>query len=92
MKTSVAFYPDESLLGRLAVEAACTPEAFAELYQRYYTRVYNYMRYRSDDPATAEDLTAQLFERLLERIGDYDPQRGPFGAWVFAIARNLVAG
>jgi RNA polymerase sigma-70 factor (ECF subfamily) len=92
MKTTVAVYPDERLLGHLAQAAACTPEAFAELYQRYYARVFNYVRYRSQDLATAEDLTAQVFERLLERIDGYDPERAPFSAWLFAIARNLVNG
>jgi RNA polymerase sigma-70 factor (ECF subfamily) len=89
MKTSVAYLPDESLL---AAQEDFTPTAFASLYQGYYARVYNYVRYRCDDPALAEDLTAQAFERVLEKFDSYSPERGPFGAWLFAIARNLVSG
>jgi RNA polymerase sigma-70 factor (ECF subfamily) len=89
MKTSIALFPEDSLLDK---QEAITPAAFAEMYQLYYLRVYNYVRYRCDDTATAEDLTAQVFERLLARIHTFSPERGPFGAWLFAIARNLVNG
>jgi RNA polymerase sigma-70 factor (ECF subfamily) len=89
MKTSIALFPEDS---RLSPQEALTPAAFAEMYQQYYARIYNYIRYRCDDPATAEDLTAQVFERLLARFHTFSPERGPFGAWLFAIARNLVNG
>jgi RNA polymerase sigma-70 factor (ECF subfamily) len=67
------------------------PEAFIRLYDEFFPRVYNYARYRCGDSAVAEDLTAQAFENALGRLADYDPQRAPFGAWLFAIARNLVS-
>ena len=74
----------------LATRAACNPQAFTELYEAYFTRVYNYVRYRCYDLATADDLTSQVFERLLDRIGLYAPARGPFEAWLFTVARNVV--
>lgn len=89
MTTSPPDTPDEAAL---VAQAARSPAAFVQLYRRYYPRVYNYMRYRCDDTATAEDLTAQVFERLLSKVGTYYPERGPFSAWLFAIARNLVTG
>ncbi len=64
--------------------------AFVRLYDEYFPRVYNYVRYRCGDAATADDLTAQTFERALDRLEQYDPQRAPFGAWLFAIARSVV--
>ena len=36
----------------LAVQARDEPEAFSELYDRYYSRVYSYIRYRCDDEDT----------------------------------------
>lgn len=74
----------------LIVQAATNPAAFGLLYDRYYSQVYNYMRYRCNDIHTAEDLTARLFERLLTGIASYDPSRGPFEPWLFAIARNQL--
>jgi len=64
--------------------------AFVRLYDEYFPRVYNYVRYRCGDAATADDLAAQTFERAFERLKQYDPQRAPFGAWLFAIARTIV--
>ncbi len=76
----------------LAVRAACDPAAFSELYLQFFKRVYNYIRFRCCDPATTDDLTSQTFERLLESIVQYQPQRGPFEPWLFAIVRNVVNG
>jgi RNA polymerase sigma factor (sigma-70 family) len=80
-------YLDES---ELAHQAANSVEIFAELYRRYFPRIYNYVSYRCDDPITADDLVAQIFERLLRVIDSYRPERGPFSAWLFAIARNEI--
>ncbi|MDR3574200.1 MAG: sigma-70 family RNA polymerase sigma factor [Anaerolineaceae bacterium] len=74
----------------LAIQARDDPEAFVALYDRYYARVYSYIRYRCDDGYITEDLTAQVFERLLNVIGRYDPKRAPLEAWLFAIVRNIV--
>ena len=74
----------------LAVRAASDPEAFVQLYNAYFQRVYCYIYYRCEDTATAEDLTGQVFERLLAHINHYAPEKGPFEAWLFAIARNAV--
>ncbi len=76
----------------LAVRAACDPTAFSELYEQYFKRVYNYVRFRCCDAVTADDITSQTFERLLECITRYQPQRGLFEPWLFAIARNVVNG
>jgi len=66
------------------------PQVFLALYDEYFRRVYNYARYRCSDTHTADDLTAAIFEQVFNRLCDYDPQRGPFGAWLFTIARGVV--
>ncbi len=77
-------------LNLLAQQAAHDPQAFAALYDHYFSRVYNYLRYRCGDDGTADELAAQTFERLLNKLERYDPSRGLFEPWLFAIARNLV--
>ncbi len=74
----------------LVARAQVEPSAFAAVYDHYYPRVYTYLRYRVGEVEAAEDLTARVFERVLERIGDYRAERAPFAAWLFAIARNVV--
>jgi RNA polymerase sigma factor (sigma-70 family) len=70
---------------------AITPQEFLTLYDEYFQRVYNYVRYRCGDPHTADDLTAAVFEQALRRLRDYCPQRGSFKAWLFIIARSTVS-
>ena len=77
-------------LRALTSQAGCDPEAFTALYDRYFAAVYNYIRYRVDETAAVEDLTAQVFERALTSIGRYAPDQAPFEAWLFGIVRHVV--
>jgi RNA polymerase sigma-70 factor (ECF subfamily) len=66
-------------------------EFFAREYAEYLPRVLNYVRLRVGDEDTAQDLTAQTFERALSRLHTLR-DRGAFGGWLFSIARTIVAG
>ena len=66
-------------------------EAFSLLYERYVTRIYNYIYYRTGNPHEAEDLTSRVFHRALHHITHYDNRGVPFSAWLYRIAHNLVA-
>jgi RNA polymerase sigma-70 factor, ECF subfamily len=66
-------------------------EAFSFLYERYVTRIYNYIYYRTGNPHEAEDLTSRVFHRALHHISNYDNRGIPFSAWLYRIAHNLVA-
>ena len=74
----------------LAAQAISSPDAFAVLFDRFYAPVFNYVRYRCDDDATADDVTARVFERLLQQLHRFDPEKGAFTSWLFTIARNMV--
>jgi RNA polymerase sigma-70 factor (ECF subfamily) len=71
-------------------KAAYTEQVFLGYYDEYFPRVYQYIRYRCNDPHIADDLTANVFEKALANFHHYSPRRGPFGGWLFAIARNVV--
>jgi RNA polymerase sigma-70 factor, ECF subfamily len=71
--------------------AAGDTEAFSVLYERFVTRIYNYIYYRTGNPHEAEDLTARVFHRALNHITHYDNRGIPFSAWLYRIAHNLVA-
>ena len=66
-------------------------EAFSFLYERYVTRIYNYIYYRTGNPYEAEDLTSRVFHRALGHIHHYCNRGVPFSAWLYRIAHNLVA-
>lgn len=66
------------------------PEAFAELYDLYVDKIYNYIYYKVGSTAEAEDLTAQVFTKAWEAIGSYQWRGHSFAPWLFRIAHNLV--
>ena len=66
-------------------------EAFTALYEQYSARIFTYFQYRCSDSATAQDLTMQVFERLLGCLPGYNSGRAPFSAWLFSIARHVAA-
>ena len=74
----------------LIADSKTDPGAFAEVYDHYFARIYNYARYRVIDPVAADDLTSEVFERVLTKLHTYRPARGPFSVWLFAVARNTV--
>ncbi len=67
-----------------------TPQLFGQLYDAFFPRIYNYLSYRTASREEAEDLTSQVFERLITRYQQFDPRRGSFEGWLFAIARHTL--
>jgi RNA polymerase sigma-70 factor (ECF subfamily) len=70
--------------------AAPGAEAVAELYDRYHERIFHYIWSRVSDPPLAEDLTGDVFVRMVTYLPRYRPTTAPFQAWLFRIARNLI--
>jgi RNA polymerase sigma-70 factor, ECF subfamily len=64
--------------------------ALTYLFEANFDRVYRYAFVRLQDHAEAEDVTQQVFERMLESIGRYEPRGALFASWLFRIAHNLV--
>ena len=65
-------------------------EALGVIYDCLYPSVFRYIYYRVPDQDTAEDLAADVFVRMVERIGAYEQRQRPILAWLYTIARNLV--
>ena len=80
--------PDERDLLNRASRA--DPEALGQLYDQYVDRIYNYIYHRVGQAELAEDLTAQVFARMLEAIRDGRAWRTSFSGWIYRIAHNLV--
>ncbi len=64
--------------------------ALSELYDRYELKIYNYIYRRTSDQALSEDLTAQVFLKMLEAIHNERAWRSSFSGWLYRIAHNLV--
>jgi RNA polymerase sigma-70 factor (ECF subfamily) len=64
--------------------------ALGELYDRYAPKMYAYIYRRVGHAATAEDLTGELFLRVVRSILNDQAWRESFSAWLYRIAHNLV--
>lgn len=63
--------------------------AFEQLYSRYYDLVYRYGRTMLKDEHEAEDVTQDVFIRVLRLLPRYEPRAGqPFRVLLLRIARN----
>ena len=62
------------------------------LYEHYHAGIFRYLFYRVGDHQTAEDLTSEVFLRMIRNLGAYRLQgsSAPFQAWLFQIAHNLA--
>ncbi len=66
------------------------PETWAEVYEKYFPRVYRYIALRVSDKTEAEDLTGQVFLKALESVSSFKWRGVPASAWLFRIAHNCV--
>jgi len=71
------------------VEAARNgdPGALAVICERLYPRIHRYLSYKVDDIRDAEDLSGEVFVRML---GAIQGQKGNLEAWLFRIAGNVL--
>jgi RNA polymerase sigma-70 factor (ECF subfamily) len=65
-------------------------DALAFLYVRYADDVHGYVRSIVRDHHDAEDVTQQIFAKLLHVIGSYEQREVPFFAWLLRVARNVA--
>ncbi len=78
-------------LALLARARALEPEALAEIHRVYYRPVYRYVAYRISDQATAEDLTSEVFTRLLSALRDQHAPQNTIRGWLFGVASRVVS-
>jgi len=65
-------------------------DALEELYLLHFDRIYSYLHMSVGNRHDAEDLTTQVFVKMLESIGKFRWRSAPFSAWLFRIAHNLA--
>ena len=64
--------------------------AFGQLYEHFYDRIFRYVMFKTGDRNEAEDITTEVFLRMLESIGSFKFQGYTFSSWLFRIAHNLI--
>jgi RNA polymerase sigma-70 factor (ECF subfamily) len=64
--------------------------ALSELYDAYASFVYSLARSVVRNDGDAEDITQEVFFRIWERAGTFDPSRGSPAAWITTMTRRLA--
>lgn len=66
-------------------------QAITILYQTYVQTIYRYIFYRVPTAHDAEDLTAEVFLKMVEALPGYQITGAPFEAWLYRIAAARIA-
>ncbi len=75
----------------LARARTLDPEALALIHDRYYSAIYRYIAFRVGERETAEDLTSEVFTRLLTALRDRHAPQNTLRGWLYGVAARVVA-
>lgn len=87
MKTSYPLTTDEQIMD--AVKNGDLQQA-SELFNRYNKRIFNFLRQLTNDAEVAEDLTQNVFLRLIKYRNSYR-EGNRFQSWIYQMARNVFS-
>lgn len=90
IKDNRAGSEDPELQALLERASRADPQALGQIYDRFVERIYSYIYHRVGQAELAEDLTGQVFIRMLEAIRSGQGWRTSFSGWLYRIAHNLV--
>jgi RNA polymerase sigma-70 factor (ECF subfamily) len=76
--------------GDLIVQARTSYNAFALLYRRHYDAIFRYCAHRLFDRHLAEDMTSQVFLKVVEKFHSFEGSERQFRSWLYIIATNVV--
>lgn len=84
--------PEAKRAVALAVARAKTSDrdAVQFLYVRYSQNVFGYVRSIVHDEYEAEDITQQVFAKLMTALAKYDDRGVPFFGWLLRLAHNAA--
>ena len=65
-------------------------ESFGKLYEHFYDKIFRYVSFKSGQGMDAEDITGEVFFKMLNSIESFKWKGYPFSSWLYRIAHNLV--
>lgn len=71
----------------IAEARAGSSEAWGEIYRLHGAAIFRFCRRALPTREDAEDATTEIFLKVKDKLGQYDPTR-PFGAWLYKVAAN----
>ena len=80
--------PDEDLL--LARARQGDNDALQSIYTQYFPPIYQFIRLRTDETDTAEDIAGEVFLKLVVALRSRKAPRHSLRGWLFRVARNTL--
>jgi RNA polymerase sigma-70 factor (ECF subfamily) len=65
-------------------------DAIAEIYRQHAPQIFRFFYFRLRDQSVAEDLTGEVFLRMVQGLPQYKDYGPPIGAWLFRMARDRL--
>ena len=75
----------------LARARALDPEALSQVHNEYYRPIFRYVSFRVGDHKAAEDLTSEVFTRLLSALRDKTAPQNTLRGWLYGVAARVVS-
>lgn len=69
---------------------ALDQKALTQIHDTYYAAIFRYVVVRVNDHETAEDLTSEVFTRLLSALRDHTAPQKTLRGWLFSVASYVV--
>jgi len=74
----------------LVRQAQKAPDAFAELYDQYYPKIFGYVLRRAANFEAAQDITSETFFNALRKLWQFRWRNISFSSWLYKIAANEI--
>jgi len=74
----------------LVIQARSDRAAFVQLYRKHYDAIFQYCVHRLFDRAAAEDVTSEVFLKMVENFHRFNGADAQFRTWLYKIATNVV--
>jgi RNA polymerase sigma-70 factor (ECF subfamily) len=75
---------------KLVRQAQKAPDAFAELYDQYYPKIFGYVLRRTTNLEAAQDITSETFLKALKKLWQFRWRNISFSSWLYKIATNEI--
>ena len=79
---------DSTYYNELALRAKFDIDAFNELYDYFFPRVYNFLFAQVKNSSITDDIISEVFIKAFKNLSAYNPQKAAFSTWLFRIAIN----
>ncbi|MBQ0126065.1 MAG: RNA polymerase sigma factor, partial [Clostridiales bacterium] len=61
-----------------------------QIYRDYHDKIYGYIISKINNVQNTEDLTAEVFVKIYEKLGEYDGSKASLSTWIYTVTRNTL--